>query len=164
MYNYSDYTKKRIRGDTIRTVKGILLSLLLHLLVLLLFVVTFKEVVSPPHSKEQKISLNLSQFVPPPAHKPIVTPPIPKPQPVVEKPLKKPVKKEVTPTPTPVVKKKLLDEKKRLVVEKKESKENNVTKTASVVSEKEIIKRVAKRKTPSKIKKEKTRKSKDPLE
>jgi len=176
MYNYGDYTKKRIRGDTIRTVKGILLSLLLHLLVLLLFVVTFKEVVSPPHSgKEKKISLNLSQFVPPPAPKPIVTPPIPKPQPIVEKPIKKPVKKEVT--PTPVVKKKLLDEKKRLVAEKKESKESNVTKTASVISEKEkkilkkqpekeVVKRVAKHKTASKIQKiqrEKVRKSKDPL-
>ena len=138
---------------------------------MLLFVMTFKEVVfPPPGGKEQKISLNLSRFVPPPAPKPVVTAPKPKPPPVIPptpQAVKKEPVKEVT-TPTPIVKKKLLDEKKRLLVEKKESEENNVTKVVPK-KEKKIVKkktkktkkRVLKRTKPKKYKKQ--RRSRDPL-
>ena len=158
---YTKGTKERI----IRTLKGILLSLLLHLLILFLFVLTFKEIVYPPQKgKEQKITLNLSKFVPPPAPKTVqVTPPTP--QLVKKEPLKEII------NPKPIAKKKLLDEKKRLFVEKKESEENNVT---EVVPKKKIVKkkvkkkikkvrkkRVAKRTKPKRIKKQK--RSKDPL-
>ncbi|DAB40932.1 MAG TPA: hypothetical protein CFH81_01125 [Sulfurovum sp. UBA12169] len=109
----------------IRTLKGVLLSLLLHLLLLLLFVVTFKKVVlrPPPLAKEEKIALNLSQFMPPSpkpiaAHAPI-TPPRAKP--VEKKPNK-------VPTAKPIVKKKILDQKKRLAVPQKDNSENNATK------------------------------------
>ena len=135
---------------------------------MLLFVMTFKEIVfPPPGGKEQKISLNLSRFVPPPAPKPVVTAPKPKPPPVIPptpQAVKKEPVKEVT-TPTPIVKKKLLDEKKRLLVEKKESEENNVTKVVPK-KEKKIVKkktkkRVLKRTKPKKYKKQ--RRSRDPL-
>ncbi len=150
---------------------------------MLLFVVTFKDVVfPPPGGKEQKISLNLSQFAAPPAPKPVVIPPKPKPvpvipptpQPVKKEPIKEELAKEVIP-PTPVVKKKLLDEKKRLVVEKKESEENNVTK---VVPKKVVKKKIVKKKTKKRVvkrtkakraqnkkvqKRKKQKRSKDPL-
>jgi len=135
---------------------------------MLLFVMTFKEIVfPPPGGKEQKISLNLSRFVPPPAPKPVVIPPKPKPVPVIPpapQPIKKELVKEVT-TPTPVVKKKLLDEKKRLVVGKKESEENNVTKVVpKKVLKKKTKKRVGKRTKTKKVQKiKKQRRSKDPL-
>jgi len=145
----------KIRGRTIRTLEGLLISLLLHLLIFLLFFVSFKELkFTPPPPKSKKISLNLKQIstVPPtpPAPKAIV-PPIPKPQPKVPQPQpkpepvippapkpvpKKPVEKEPLKKPTPPAKKKLLDEKARLVVEKKESEENNVTKVVKKKEEK----------------------------
>jgi len=123
---------------------------------MLLFVMTFKEIVfPPPGGKEQKISLNLSRFVPPPAPKPLPVIP-PTPQAVKKEPIK-----EVT-TPALVVKKKLLDEKKRLVVEKKESEENNVTKVVpKKVLKKKMKKRVVKHTKPKKYKKQ--RRSRDPL-
>lgn len=145
----------KIRGRTIRTLEGLLISLLLHLLIFLLFFVSFKELkFTPPPPKSKKISLNLKQIsaVPPtlPAPKAIV-PPIPKPQPKVPQPQpkpepiippapkpvpKKPVEKEPLKKFTPPAKKKLLDEKARLVVEKKESEENNVTKVVKKKEEK----------------------------
>lgn len=122
---------------------------------MLLFVVTFKEVVfPPPGGKEQKMSLNLSQFAPPPAPKPVPVIP-PTPQPVKKELIKKELVKEV-PTSTSVVKKKLLDEKKRLVVEKKESEENNVTKVVPKKEKKIVKKEVIKK--PKKILKKKTEK------
>jgi TonB family protein len=162
----------KIRGRTIRTLEGLLLSLLLHLLIFLLFFVSFKELkFTPPPPKSKKISLNLKQIssVPPtpPAPKAIV-PPIPKPQPKVPQPQpkpepvippapkpvpKKPIEKEPIKKPTPPAKKKLLDEKARLVVEKKESEENNVTK---VVKKKEI----KKEEKPKKVVKKKVEKKK----
>ncbi|OQX50345.1 MAG: hypothetical protein B5M46_00635 [Epsilonproteobacteria bacterium 4484_20] len=152
----------KIRGRTIRTLEGLLLSLLLHLLIFLLFFVSFKELKfapSPPSSK--KISLNLKQIstVPPtpPAPKAVVRPvpkpqpkavqPQPKPKPVippVPKPvIQKPLLKEPLKEPTPPVKKKLLDEKARLVVEKRTGEENNVTK---VVKKEKKSKKVVKKK------------------
>ena len=122
---------------------------------------TFKEVVFPPPAgKEQKISLHLSQFVPPPAPKSVATPSRPEPVPVkppVPQPVKKEPVKEVIP-PTPPVKKKILDEKKRLVVEKRESEENNVTKAVSKKEEKIVKKKVKKK--PKKVLKKKVVKKK----
>ncbi len=167
----------KIRGRTIRTLEGLLLSLLLHLLIFLLFFVSFKELkFAPPPPKSKKISLNLKQISTtpptPPAPKAVVPPapkpqpkavqPQPKPQPVMppvpkpvpQKPVvKEPVKKEPVKEPTPPAKKKLLDEKARLVVEKKEREENNVTK----VVKKEKVKKEEK---PKKVVKKKTEKPK----
>ena len=127
--------------------------MLLHLLIVLLFILTFEKVVfAPPPSKEQKITLNLSRFVPPPpAPKPLVTPPIPKPDPIkppaTQPVAKKPVKRVTTPAPT--VKKKLLNDKKPLFVEKKESEENNLTK---VTPNKKQVKKLAKKQVRKRVK------------
>ena len=155
-------TKERI----IRTFKGIVLSLLLHLLIFLLFFMGFPKIkVPPPAGKEQKISLNLSQFkTPPPAPKPVVVPPLPKPvpiqspvpQPVIEKPVEKPIEKVVT--PAPAVKRKLLDDKARLFVKKVEKEDNNITKVVPK-KEKKIVKKKVEKK-PKKIVKKKTQKKK----
>jgi len=160
----------KIRGRTIRTLEGLLLSLLLHLLIFLLFFVSFKDLkLPPPPPKSKKISLNLKKIslTPPtkPAPKPVVPPrpkpqpkavqpqpPQPKPQPVTPpqpKPVeKKPVEKELVKTPAPVAKKKLLDEKERLSLEKKTTEENNTTKVAKK-------KEVKKEEKPKKIVKKK---------
>ncbi len=146
---------------------------------MLLFIVTFKEITYPPSGvQEQKISLNLSQFVPPPVPKPVVTAPKPEPLPVIP-PTPQPVKKEPVKeviTPTPIVKKKLLDEKKRFFVEKRESKENNATKVIPKKEKKVTKKKVQKKpkKTVKKksikkkskkrvIKRKREKRSKDPL-
>ncbi|WP_294957755.1 energy transducer TonB [Sulfurovum sp.] len=154
----------KIRGRTIRTLEGLLLSLLLHLLIFLWFFLAFEDLKfpTPPSPKSKKISLNLKQVItaPParPALKPImpsrpkmqpVRPKLsqPKPQPVIQpkpKPAETvPVKKTPLKAPAPVAKKKLLDEKTRLVVEKKEREENNVTK---IVKKKEKPRKIVKQK------------------
>ncbi len=139
-----------------RTLKGLALSLLLHLLILLLFMLTFKDVIlPPPGGKEKKISLNLSKFVPPPAPKPVVIPP--KPKPVVEKKIEP--KPEVKP-----IKKKILDESKKVFAEKS-TEENNVTKIEPK-PKKKIVKKEVKKKVSKKTKKKrvvkKTKKHKKP--
>jgi len=137
----------------------------------------FKEVVlPPPGGEEKKISLDLSRFLPPPAPKPVVIPPESKPVPVmppVSQPVKKELLKEVI-TPTPMAKKKLLDDRNRLVVEKKESEENNITQEITK-KEKKIVKKEVKKKQEKVVKKEtkkrvakrmkpqKRKRSKDPL-
>jgi len=156
----------KIRGKTIRTLEGLLLSLLIHLLIFLLFFVSFKELkFAPPPPKSKKISLNIKQIrstppspkpqpravQPQPRPQPVVTPPVP--TPVLPKPVvKKTVKKEPLKEPTPPAKKKLLDEKARLVVEKKETKENNVTKIVKKKAEKPK-KKIVKKKLEKKKKK-----------
>ena len=142
----------------------------------------FPEIkVPPPAGKEQKISLNLSNFVPPPAPKPVVVPPQPKPVPVVQppmpkpivKPIKKPVEKVVE--PVPVVKKKLVKDEARTFVEKVETEDNNITKTKPK-EEKKVVKKEEKKKpekkkvqkkkvTPKKVVKRKPqrKKSNNPL-
>ena len=147
---YTIGTKERI----IRTFKGVILSLLLHLLIFFLLFLGFPEIkVPPPAGKEQKISLNLSNFVPPPAPKPVVVPPQPKPTPVVP-PTPKPVieKKAVekVPEPAPVVKKKLVKDDARTFVEKIETEENNITKPKE---EKKVAKKELKKKTEKKVQK-----------
>lgn len=136
--------------DKIRTLKGFALSLLLHLLIVLLFWVSAEKVFSPPPAKqEKKITLDLSQFVPPaPPPKPQVKP-VPPPQPVIP-PRPKP-KKVVEKKPEP--KKKILKEKKVLTA-KKDTPENNVTKSAEK-PEKKIVKKKEKKKEKKKVVKKK---------
>jgi len=172
MYNCVDYTILGLRTtrkeSTIRkrTLQGLMLSLLLHLLFLLIFVKNFKEItfLSLKSKQEKKISLNLKQIVTP-VPKPIMTPPKPKPVPLTPRPVKQEPSKEVFPS-AQEVKKKLLDKKKRLYAEKKESKENNVTKALQkkkIVKKKFIKKkRVAKRTKTRRVYK-KQRRSKNPL-
>jgi len=160
----------KISRRTIRTLEGLLLSLLFHLLIFFLFFVSFKELKFTPHpAKSKKISLNLKQIstVPPvhPVPKPLLPPikarkprpsqPIPQPKPVIP-PHPKPVEEKPLKTPAPVARKKLLDEKTRLVVEKKELTENNVTRAAkqkrlkkhTEKEEKKTRKKVVKRSKP----------------
>jgi len=125
----------KIRGRTLRTLEGLLLSLLIHLLIFLLFFLFTKKITpTPPPPASRKISLNLQQIstTPPRPKAQKHTRPIPPSQPPsLPKPVT-PLPKVTPPTATPVVKrvarKKVLDEKARLVVEKKTPKENNVTK------------------------------------
>lgn len=94
--------------------------------------VTFKDVVlPPPGGKEKKISLDLSTFVPPLAPKSAVIPPKTKPVPV-KQPMPKPVvEKKIEPKPkVHPIKKKVLDESKKLFAEKS-TEENNVSKIES---------------------------------
>jgi len=117
--------------------------------------------VPPPAGKEQKISLNLSQFKtpPPPAPKPIVVPPQPKPVPIVppipEPVVKEPVKEVIK--PTPAIKKKVIDNKKSIYVKKEESEDNNVTK-AEPKKEKKLAKKKEKKKLQKKVQKKKVTK------
>lgn len=157
-----------------------LLSLLLHLLILLLFIIKFKEITYvPPHAQEKKISLNLQQIVtPPPAPKPVA----PAPQPVVTPPVPMPIaEKEIKPEPeVQAIKKKVLDASKK-VFALKSSEENNVTKTepkpAKKIVKKEVkkkpVKKVVKKEVPKKMIQKKvvqrtkphrpTKRSNDPL-
>ncbi len=129
--------------------------------------VTFKDVILPPPAgKEKKISLNLSKFVPPPpAPKPVVVPPKPKPVPVTP-PVPKPiVEKKIEPKPkVQPIKKKILDESKKVFAEKS-TEENNVTKIEPK-PKKKIVKKEVKKKVPKKTKKKrvvkKTKKYKKP--
>lgn len=136
--------------DKIRTLKGFALSLLLHLLVVLLFWVSTEKFLSPPAPKqEKKITLDLSQFVPPPPPPKPQVKPVPPPQPVI--PPKPKPKKVVKKKPEP--KKKVLDEKKILTA-KKDTQENNVTKSAKK-PEKKIVKKKEKKKEKKKVVKKK---------
>ncbi len=142
---------------------------MLHLLILLLFTKNFQEITFlPPHAQEKKISLNIQQIVTPPPPKPkplpkpIVTPPIPKP--IVEK--------EVEPEPeVQPIKKKVLDESKKVFAQKS-TEENNVTKIEPKPVKK-VVKKEVKKKPAKKVKKKrvvkktkkyrKPKRSNDPL-
>lgn len=132
---------------------------MLHLLIFLLFVVSFEEPKLPPQNTTKKISLKLKEFVPPaPKPKPLPKPVVPK---KVEKPIVPPVEKKPL---EPVKKVKEVVEKPQMVTAVK-GKENNVTKAP----EKEPIK-VVKKEKPTKVKKVVKRKtqrrpvrSRDPL-
>jgi len=115
---------------------------------------------------------------PKPKPKPPVVPSVPKP---VQKPLPKPKPVEKAVEPTPVIKKKLIDDKKRVFVEKVSKEDNNVTKSKTEketkivkkeVKKKEIKKKVEKKqkKTPKKVqqkrvvkRKPQRKRSKNPL-
>lgn len=98
----------------------------------------------PPKGKEKKISLNLKQIVtpPPPKPKPLpVTPPIPKP--IVEK----------KPEPKPevqAIKKKVLDESKKIFAQKS-TEDNNVTKVEKKPIKKKIQKKLVKKEIKKKV-------------
>ncbi|UPT76520.1 energy transducer TonB [Sulfurovum sp. XGS-02] len=122
---------------------------MLHLLILLFFMKNWKEIIFlPPQGQEKKISLNLQQIVTPPPPKPkpvplpkpIITPPTP--MPVIEKPIEPAVQ---------AVKRKALDESKKLFAQQS-SEENNVTKTVPKPVQK-IVKKEEKKKAVKKVQK-----------
>lgn len=122
------------------------MSLLLHLLVVLLFVVSFREFKMPPpqSSTPQKIALDLRQFMPPapkPAAKPIPPKPPVMPKPLSpEKPVQKPVEKKTEKSES---KTKKTIAKAPLIATK--SDENNITKEV-----KKAPKKLAKKEAPQK--------------
>ncbi len=131
----------------------------MHLLILLFFTDAFKEITFlPPHAQDKKISLNIQQVVTPPAPKPkpIVTPPKPKPvpQPIVTPPIAKPIveKKRVPKPEVQPIKKKILDEKKKVFAEKS-TEENNVTKVEPK-PKKKLVKKEEKKPAKKVVKKE----------
>jgi TonB family protein len=154
-----------------RTLKGFLLSFIFHLIIFLLFFLSFEELkIIPPSSSKQdkKITLNLSQFTPPapqPKPRPKVTPPqqksVPTPPVTPPKPVEKPVikKPEVKPEPPkPVAEKKVVEEKKSIRVAKKAEKDNNVTKVVKKEPKKEVKKekkKLAKAKPKKRVHKKK---------
>ncbi len=171
MYNCKDYTLTALRAiykeSLIRTLKGLLLSLLLHLLILMLFIKNWQEIIYLPSKKEdKKISLNLQQVVIPPAPKPKPVPvPVPKPivtPPIPEPVIQKPIEKEVQP-----IKRKDLDESKKVFAEQS-TEENNVTKIVpkpvqKIVKKEEKQKSVKKRVVTKTIQYRKPKRSSDPL-
>jgi TonB family protein len=175
MYNCKDYTLTALRSiykeSTIRTLKGLLLSLLIHLLILFLFTKNWKNItLVPPPTQDKKMSLNLQQVViPPPAPKPMPMPkPVvpPQPQPIVKPPVPKPtVEKKIEPKPeVEQIKRKMLDDKTKVFAQKS-TEENNATKIEPKPVKKVVKKEVKK---PKKVvKKTKTykqpKRSRDPL-
>ena len=165
MYNCKDYTLTALRAiykeRIIRTLKGLLLSLLLHLLIVWLFTQNHLNITFlPPPSQEKKISLDLQQIVTPPPAKPkaalqpVVTPSIPKP--IIEKPIEP--KPELQP-----IKKKNLDASKKVFAQKS-TEENNVTKTEPKPLEKKVDKKRVVKKTQTKLKPSRVpKRSNDPL-
>jgi TonB family protein len=150
MYNCEDYTLTALRAiykeSIIRTLKGLVLSLLLHLLILLLFTKNWEEITFlPPKGQEKKISLNLQQILIPPPPKPK---PVPVPQPIVTPPIPMPVaEKPIEPEVQPI-KKKVLDESKKFFAQQS-TEENNVTKTEPKPVKK-VVKKVEKKKAVKK--------------
>jgi TonB family protein len=142
----------KIRGRTIRTIEGLLLSLLLHLLIFLILFFTVKPLkFAPPPPQTKKISLNLKQITAtPPVAPPVpktVTPPLPKrtapvpPPPPLPKPVTQPqpkVQKSVKPAPTPPASKKYADDKGPLALQKPLPTEHNASKTAKKPPKKKL--------------------------
>ncbi len=173
MYNCKDYTLTALRAiykeSLIRTLKGLILSLLLHLLILMLFMKNWKEFIFlPPKKEEKKISLNLQQIVTPPAPKPK---PVPVPEPVVIPPTPKPVIQKPVETAVQPIKRKKLDESKKLFAQQS-TEENNVTKTlpkpvqkiVQKEEKKKVIKKVQKKTVAKKTKTYRpSKRSSDPL-
>jgi len=145
-----------------RTLKGFLLSFLLHLFIFLLFFLSFDDIkLLPPASskQEKKITLNLSQFTPPaprPKPRPKITPPQQKPiaqtppEPL-EKPLDKPKLKPEP--PKPVAEKKVVKKEKGLKVAQKSEKDNNVTKIVKKEKKQKLVKAKPKKRVKKKKKK-----------
>lgn len=159
---YNNGTKGSI--IRIRTLKAFLLSLLLHLLIFLLFTVSFKELKMPePQSQSRTIALDIKTFVPPkpkpqPVSKPVPTPPAPLAKPTVQ-PIKeaKRVKKEENSLKTiPIAEKATIENNTTKVVLNKPKKADTPKKPNNV--ERKPVQSVAqaKRKTSA-------QQSKDPL-
>ncbi len=173
MYNCKDYTLTALRAiykeGIIRTLKGLLLSLLLHLLILMLFTKNWKEITFlPPQGKEKKISLNLQQMVSPPAPKPK---PVPVPKPIVTPPIPKPIIQKPIEAAVQPIKRKDLDKSKKVFAQQS-TEENNVTKSApkpvkKIVKKEEkkkVVKKVPKKTIVKKTKQYRpSRRSSDPL-
>ncbi|MCO4844748.1 MAG: TonB family protein [Sulfurovum sp.] len=160
MYNCKDYTLTPLRAlykeSIIRTLNGLLLSLLLHLLILLLFIKNWQEItLLPPKGQEKKISLNLQQMVTPPAPKPkpVVPPqkPVPVPQPVVTPTIPKPIVEKPIEPQVQSIKKKVLDESKKVFAQQS-TEENNVTKIEPKPVKK-VVKKEKKKKAVKKVQK-----------
>ena len=161
MYNCTDYTLLALKCNEehfMRTVQSFLLSLLLHLALLLLLVLLFQKPIMPPRQgKEEKIAFNLSQFVPPAAPKPMVTPPVEPYRPHMMHPVqKKPLRQ--TPAASSA-KKKLPDQKNRIYAPKESTTENNITKMAK----KSVIKKMQKKITKQSIKKSMSKPAPKPI-
>ena len=116
----------------------------------------------PPPAQDKKISLNLQQLVTPPAPKPkpVVVPPVPQPvvspappEPIPEPVIEKKIEPETKPEP---IKQKVLDDKTKLYAEKT-TEENNVTKVEPK-PEKKIVKKESKKKPEKKVEKKVTKK------
>jgi len=129
----------------------------LHIFVLLLFIIAFKKIIyHEPPAARTKISLNIKQIQSKPPIAPeiiktaIVTPPI-------IKKIKEPIKEKIALKEKPIIKKKLLDTKNKLVA-KKANEENNISKivrTKAKTKPKKKIKRKVKKIVKKKIKKRK---------
>lgn len=176
MYNCKDYTLTALRAlykeSIIRTLKGFVLSLLLHLLILLLFIINWREIiVLPPQGKEKKISLNLQQVITPPAPAPKPVPkPVPVPKPTVTPPIPKPLIQKPVEEAVQPIKRKDLDERKKLFAQQSTD-ENNVTKSVpkpvqKIVKEEKqkAVKKVQKKTVVQKTKQyRQPKRSSDPL-
>jgi len=145
MYNCKDYTLTALRAihkeRIIRTLKGLLLSLLLHLMILWLLMnkpldITFL----PPPAQEKKISLDLQQIVTPPEPKPVAKT-LPQPNFIPSEAI---VEKKIVP-----LKRKVLDERKKVFAQKS-TEEHNQTKPQEKV-QKKPIKEVLEKKPTEKI-------------
>ncbi|EIF51830.1 hypothetical protein [Sulfurovum sp. AR] len=122
---------------------------MLHLLILMLFMKNWKEFIFlPPKKEEKKISLNLQQIVTPPAPKPK---PVPVPEPVVIPPTPKPVIQKPLETAVQPIKRKKLDESKKIFAQQS-TEENNVTKTVPKPVQK-IVQKEEKKKVIKKVQK-----------
>jgi len=129
----------------------------LHIFILLLFIIAFKKIIyHEPPAARTKISLNIKQIQSKPPIAPeiiktaIVTPPI-------IKKIKEPIKEKIALKEKPIIKKKLLDTKNKLVA-KKANEENNISKivrTKAKTKPKKKIKRKVKKIVKKKIKKRK---------
>ena len=136
----------------IRTSIGFLSAILIHLLIVLLFFLSSSNIfMPPPKNNGKKITLDLTNFVPPPAAKPQ-----PKPRPIIPQPpiLQPQPKKQKEPIPQPT--KKIVEEK-RAFVAKKENRENNFTKKSTIVKKEKPKKKSIKKEKPKKkiVKREK---------
>lgn len=156
MYNCKDYTLTALRAiykeSIIRTLKGFVLSLLLHLLILLLFMKNWQVIiyVPPKKGKDKKISLSLQQVVIPPAPKPKPVPvPQPVPKPVVTPPIPKPVVQKPVEAAVQPPKRKKVDESKKIFAEQS-TEENNVTKSVPK-PQKKIVKKEEKKKAVKEV-------------
>ena len=105
----------------------------------------------PPPAQSKKISLNLQQVITPPAPKPkpIVTPPVT--QPVVTTPVPEPLPEPVVEkkVETQPIKQKILDDSTKLYAQKS-SEENNVTKVEPK-AKKKVVKEELKKKPEKKV-------------
>jgi TonB family protein len=116
---------RRKKQDIIRITIGFLVAILLHLLILLIYLLSNQKILFPASKpNNQKMTIDLRKFVPPPAPKPVV---VPKPT-VVPKPIEK---------PKPQPKREIIDKSKKRFVAKEDTQENNITKESKTIKKAE---------------------------